>query len=930
MKKLLGIFGFGSQVRPISLEEIPRYPPFIAGLPAVDLELVLESQKELIVWIKNNLALGDHDYQKYVHKVILRYAGFVHFLPASENHHHRGAGGLFRHGLEVARFMLEEIHGIDPYATPLNTDPPQKKAKDKFYWRLSNFYAGLLHDIGKPLTDVRVTDKDGRYQWRPREISLADWLISNGLDRYYLHWQKDRHKLHETLGPSLLDQILGKDIAGTFAHEANLTFNDLIRSVSKMDDDTDMVLRVIKCDQRSTGLDLEKNNYNPDTHGSAVPVFSYIKDIIREHIEVSDWKVNTKGHPVWFCEDGLFIAWKKATEDIRYKAKTMGIKGFPHSHLSLAEIMVSRGAAEKPLVGSDDSLLWNISPDILTRSDGKRITFWALKISKPELLVDLELLPDYTSIIIPGVNDNKTDEVHFEINSHHKPQDRRNDVAQCFNDLAYSEVDNTVALDKRESDLSSIVAGFDMPEQPTRSAISEFTNFNISELQGSSENDMFATEGVTQQVVDNPSILSSEPDPESMNFSVETPIDSPQGIDLTNLLPNESHTYMPKQPQDFGPLFSSISNEPVKEFLQCLITNHVPTRKISDQWVIPYGLPFTQAISGGSYSQELVFDALDKLLDDRVLQTVPGKPRSVVFQDSGIEFVKINRRFMYDAERVLALLAGGHNDKEPKQIQEQETQEKTVPRFDVFIDSHQLEEEPVCGLPAVQKNKETHSNGGVKNTPFSNIPPDDIDQPTVERVLLKREVSSPSISNDFFVINERQKTQEEKSIPIHPIQQSLIPEAEVEPKVIIDMVAMFADELIQNQSNFSVEKADEHQPNDIQDSAFKELHVENNVPISETPTHQLSGETKLDKVYDLISKFLADSGKIIVSNDYLIIDIDDLEEYGISKGFDGIGVTLIYLSGLFIKKPKKTGTDTILVKNLQKGTGIYFSIPGVV
>ena len=46
------------------------------------------------------LSLPDDLDQTIVAPVIARYVAFSHLLPASESHHHRGAGGLFRHGLE--------------------------------------------------------------------------------------------------------------------------------------------------------------------------------------------------------------------------------------------------------------------------------------------------------------------------------------------------------------------------------------------------------------------------------------------------------------------------------------------------------------------------------------------------------------------------------------------------------------------------------------------------------------------------------------------------------------------------------------------------------------------------------------------------------------------------------------------------------------
>ena len=82
-------------------EDIPRYPPFAKGLPAADTKRILETQSELITRIKGILRFTAEDFAETVNPVIENYAAYVHLLPASEAHHHRGAGGLFRHGLEV-------------------------------------------------------------------------------------------------------------------------------------------------------------------------------------------------------------------------------------------------------------------------------------------------------------------------------------------------------------------------------------------------------------------------------------------------------------------------------------------------------------------------------------------------------------------------------------------------------------------------------------------------------------------------------------------------------------------------------------------------------------------------------------------------------------------------------------------------------------
>jgi conjugal transfer pilus assembly protein TraI len=83
-------------------EDIPRYPPFAKGLPVAPIDKILATQAELIEKVRNSLGFTIEDFNRLVLPVIHRYAAFVHLLPASEAHHHRGAGGLFRHGLEVA------------------------------------------------------------------------------------------------------------------------------------------------------------------------------------------------------------------------------------------------------------------------------------------------------------------------------------------------------------------------------------------------------------------------------------------------------------------------------------------------------------------------------------------------------------------------------------------------------------------------------------------------------------------------------------------------------------------------------------------------------------------------------------------------------------------------------------------------------------
>ena len=126
--------------------------------------------------------------------------GFVQQLPASEAHHHAGAGGLLRHGLEVVHEALRLRRTV---LLPAGA-PAEEVARQEDIWTYATVCAGLLHDLGKPVTDLRIIVDDE--DWSP----LAGPLPVGR--PYGVTFQPQRrHRRHERVPPLLAPLLVPPD-----------------------------------------------------------------------------------------------------------------------------------------------------------------------------------------------------------------------------------------------------------------------------------------------------------------------------------------------------------------------------------------------------------------------------------------------------------------------------------------------------------------------------------------------------------------------------------------------------------------------------------------------------------------------------------------------------------------------------------------------
>ncbi len=370
----------------LSMNDVPRYPPYAEGLPVVGVEKLLGSQAVLIDQLRTPLGQNKAQFAQRTRPVLLRYAAFVHLLPASEAHHHRGAGGLFRHGLEVA---LRATLLTEDLLIGMDMEPVDRRRVEPI-WKFAVFLAALFHDVGKPVGDLSVTDRAGNTEWNPMEESLVAWAQTHELERYFLHWRRGRHKQHEELAMYIAPGMIGRDTRSYLRDGGPAILQAVVAALAGKNDGI-IHPRVQQADEESTERDLRTNPGVPSAGGGAdlgVPVENHLRDAMRRLLAAKRWKANQAGARVWVFDDGVYIVWSAAVTDITNLLREDKIPGIPRDKDVLADILIERGVAVPRETETGPKRYWRIAPALLQRDGKSAIELSMLRLIDPAVLFD--------------------------------------------------------------------------------------------------------------------------------------------------------------------------------------------------------------------------------------------------------------------------------------------------------------------------------------------------------------------------------------------------------------------------------------------------------------------------------------------------------------------------------------------------------------
>ena len=370
--------------KPLPDDEIPRYPPFVKGLPASHPDRLIETQQELIGQIRESGLASKDVYEEFYLGPLRRFASYAHLLPASETHHHRGAGGLFRHAIEVALWSLQSG---DRVLLPGDQTPRRRRELEP-RWHSAVFLAALCHDLGKPITDLMVTNQDGGKVWDPFCEDLYAWAIRNQVDRYFLRWRKNRGTSHTSVSLLLVERIVGRTGLGWISQGDPNLVTWMMEAISGHPSQENMIHNlIVRSDQVSVTRDIESMGANFAGYEIGIPVERILLDIMRRLVRDGVWIVNEPGSRLWHMEGHLYLVWPAGGEEIAAIINQEKMPGLPRTPNSILDMLMERKLAEFKGSQADGNRYWQIAPAILAEKI-PNIQLSAIRLTNSGALLD--------------------------------------------------------------------------------------------------------------------------------------------------------------------------------------------------------------------------------------------------------------------------------------------------------------------------------------------------------------------------------------------------------------------------------------------------------------------------------------------------------------------------------------------------------------
>ena len=288
-------------------------------LSAADLLRALKAGDALdAMWRQSRLSA--EAWRRDLLPAIEKMAEFVQLMPASESHHHAHAGGLLAHTLEMTLAAMTWRNGC---LLPAGASIEQIDA-ERDQWTYVVFFAALLHDIAKPMTDLsiqwRAAAMPQPLQWSPISGSLAQLAQGHRKAEYRVAFTP-RHLrdygAHSRLALTLLP-LMAPDSARAQLSRTPQTLQALAQYLGGQDKHSLLARIVTRADQISTARALRQGSQARFDTARSVPLIELLMQALRTMLKSgSELPLNRSGAAGWVHEGCLWLVAKRAADCVR-------------------------------------------------------------------------------------------------------------------------------------------------------------------------------------------------------------------------------------------------------------------------------------------------------------------------------------------------------------------------------------------------------------------------------------------------------------------------------------------------------------------------------------------------------------------------------------------------------------------------------------
>jgi len=321
------------------------------AIPVLDSRALLGGHLQLMDPIRKLVGVPQAHWQALYATAFESFTAFVQQLPASEAHHHAGLGGMLIHALEVVRECLKLRRG-----QLIPSGASAEKLMDcQDLWTYATAMAALLHDIGKPVIDQRISLYDAQGRERGRWNPMTG-PFPKATAWYTVEFVRDRHyPFHERIPPLLAHFILPPQGLQWIASDHEV-FQAWLAAISGDDDHAGVLGELV---HHADGLSVAGNLTGSQPvmpSARRIPLSMRLLTGLRYLLDQGTLPLNRPGAAGWYLDDDVWLVSKRVLDALREHLTQEGHEGIPSRNDRLMDELQQHGL----LISFGDRAIWTV------------------------------------------------------------------------------------------------------------------------------------------------------------------------------------------------------------------------------------------------------------------------------------------------------------------------------------------------------------------------------------------------------------------------------------------------------------------------------------------------------------------------------------------------------------------------------------------